>query len=337
MSRLFSPITIGGLELKNRIVMSPMCMYSVHNQDGRITPWHQVHYTSRASGQVGLIILEATAVQPGGRISKQDLGLWEDGQVEGLRELTGLVHQEGSRIGVQLAHAGRKSEAGEAGVAPSAVPFLGMPEPEALTTEGIEEIIEAFAEAALRAKEAGFDVIELHAAHGYLLNQFLSPLCNERVDEYSGASREGRFLLLRRVVEAVRKGWSGPLFVRISADEYHEKGNTMEDIVYYVKELAMLGVDLVDCSTGGVVPATIRLHPGYQVKYAEEIRRKTGMSTGAVGMITTGEQAEDILAQGQADLIFVGRELLRDPYWPRNAAGDLNVAIKAPVQYARGW
>ncbi|MDF2924319.1 MAG: dehydrogenase [Paenibacillaceae bacterium] len=337
MSILFSPLSIGGVELKNRIVMSPMCMYSVHNQDGRVTPWHISHYTSRATGQAGLVMVEATAVQPIGRISMRDLGLWEDGQIEGFRELTELIHGEGAKAAVQLAHAGRKTLTAEAGVAPSALAFPDMPVPVALTLEGIEQVIAAFAAAAVRAKAAGFDIIELHAAHGYLINQFLSPLSNLRQDEYGGGSRESRFLLLRRVIEAVRQVWNGPVFVRISADEYHEHGNTMEDMVYYAGEMAAAGVHLIDCSTGGVVPAAIAPHPGYQVPYAEEIRTRTGLATGAVGIITKGSQAEEILAKGQADLIFIGRELLRDPYWPRTAAKELNEAIQAPPQYERAW
>lgn len=336
MSLLFSPFTIGGLELKNRIVMSPMCMYSCEAEDGRITPWHQVHYVSRAVGQAGLIMVEATAVVPEGRISKRDLGLWEDSQIEGFRQLTEQIRAQGSRSAIQLAHAGRKSEAVPAGAAPSPVAFPGMPVPRALTLREIDGVVDAFISAARRAAAAGFDVIELHAAHGYLLNQFLSPLANQREDEYGG-SREGRFLLLRRVVEGVRKVWDGPLFVRISADEYNSQGNTLDDMVYYVKELSSLGVHLADCSTGGVVPASIQPGPGYQVKYAAEIRSRTGMPTGAVGIITSGVQAEEILRQSQADLIFIGRALLKDPYWPRTAAAELGAELKPPVQYSRAW
>lgn len=336
MSLLFSPLTVGGLELKNRIVMSPMCMYSVYQEDGKVTPWHKVHYVSRATGQAGLIMTEAAAVLPIGRISKRDLGLWEDGQIAGLRELTELIHAEGAKAAIQLAHAGRKTTAADAGVSSSAVAFPGMPVPEALTAEGIGEVVEAFAAAARRSKEAGFDVVEIHGAHGYLLNQFLSPLINKREDEYGG-SREARFLFLRRVVEAVKKEWSGPLFVRLSANEYNEKGNTAEDILYYAKELAGLGVHLIDCSSGGVVPADIKLFPGYQVPYAEAIRKGAGIATGAVGLITTGRQAEEILAKEQSDLIFIAREFLRDPYWPRTAAKELGAELTPPAQYQRGW
>lgn len=337
MSSLFSPITIGGVELKNRIVMSPMCMYSCPREDGRATPWHQVHYASRAAGQTGLIMLEATAVLPEGRISRKDLGLWEDSQVESFRQTVELIHAEGSKAAVQLAHAGRKSQAVEAGVAPSAIAFPNMPVPAALDNEGLQHVVEAFAAAARRSKEAGFDAIELHAAHGYLLNQFLSPLTNRRQDEYGG-SPSARFLLLRQVVQAVKEVWQGPLFVRISADEYAENGSTWPDIVYYVQELAALGVHLIDCSTGGVVPAPpAQVFPGYQVPYAEKLRRETGILTGAVGLITTGTQAEEIVAKGQSDLVFIGRELLRDPYWPRTAAQELGYDLQPPAAYERGW
>ncbi|WP_438445530.1 NADPH dehydrogenase NamA [Gorillibacterium sp. sgz5001074] len=336
MSLLFSPITLGGVELKNRIVMSPMCMFSSTAEDGQVTPWHQVHYVSRAVGQVGLIIAEATAVLPEGRISKRDLGLWEDAQIPGFRSLTEQIHANGSKAGIQLAHAGRKSEAVPAGAAPSAIAFPGMPEPRELTLAEIDGIVDAFAAAASRAAAAGFDVIELHAAHGYLLNQFLTPLANKREDEY-GAGREGRFLLVRRVVEAVKKVWTGPLFVRISADEYDPQGSSMEDILYYVRELGALGVHLIDCSSGGVVPASIQVVPGYQVKYAAEIKERTGVPSGAVGLITGGAQAEDILKQSQADLIFIGRGLLKDPYWARTAAAELGAELKPPVQYYRSW
>lgn len=336
MSLLFSPITLGGLELKNRIVVSPMCMYSSFEENGRVTPWHQVHYGSRAAGQAGLVIVEATAVLPEGRISKQDLGLWEDSQVEGFRALNELLHAQGSKSGVQLAHAGRKSNAVGTGAAPSAIAFPGMPEPRALSLQEIDDVVAAFANAAVRAAEAGFDVIEIHAAHGYLLNQFLTPLANCREDAYGG-DRSSRFLLLRRVITEVKKVWNGPLFVRISADEYNEQGNTMDDMIYYVNEMKSLGVHLIDCSTGGVVPAAIQPQPGYQVPYAAQIRQSTGLATGAVGLITSGTQAEDILAREAADLIFIGRPFLRDPYWPRTAALELGEVLKAPVQYERGW
>lgn len=336
MSNLFSPLTIRGVELKNRIVMSPMCMYSSSLQDGRVTPWHKVHYASRAAGQTGLIMLEATAVLPEGRISKEDLGIWEDEQTAGLQELVDLIHEGGSKAAIQLAHAGRKSQAVPHGSAPSPIPFPDMPVPEALSEAGIARVIEAFKAAAVRARDAGFDVIELHGAHGYLLNQFLTPLANQRQDGYGG-DREGRFLLMRQVIEEVRQVWDGPLFVRISADEYNEAGNRWEDFVYYARQMKELGVDLIDVSTGGVVPAHISPMTGYQVSYAEKLRQEAGIPTGAVGLITTGQQAEDILAHGQSDLIFIGRGLLRDPYWPRSASKELGVELTPPAQYQRAW
>ncbi|MDF2938410.1 MAG: dehydrogenase [Paenibacillaceae bacterium] len=336
MSLLFSPAVVGGVELKNRIVMSPMCMYSVTKEDGRVTPWHITHYASRAVGQAGLIILEATAVAPEGRISRRDLGIWDDSQVPGLTELVAAVHEAGSKAGIQLGHAGRKTTAAAHGVAPSPLPFPDMAVPEELTVEGIAGVIDAFVAAARRAVQAGFEVIELHAAHGYLLSEFLSPLTNHRQDQYGG-SKENRFLLLRQVIEAVKKENPGALFVRISAEEYAPGGNTQEDILYFALEMKALGVDLIDTSTGGVVPADIRFFPNYQVPYAAAIRKEAGIATGAVGLIHNGSQAEEILAAGQSDLIFIGRALLRDPYWPRTAAEELGFSLPAPAPYERGW
>lgn len=336
MSTLFSTIDFRGVELKNRIVMSPMCTYS-SGSDGRVTDWHLVHYASRAVGQVGLIVIEATAVTPQGRISQTDLGIWEDSQVEGLSQIVKLIHENGSKTTIQLAHAGRKANIDGPIVSSSPVPFDdGSKVPAELDISSIEEVIAKFAQAARRAKEAGFDIIEIHGAHGYLINQFLSPLINKRTDAFGG-SREGRYEFLRRVTDAVKHEWDGPIFVRLSADEYHEQGNTIEDIVYFTAELKKQGVDLIDVSTGGVIPVTVQASPGYQVPYAENIRRQTGIATGAVGLITIGPQAEDILNKEQADLIFIGRQLLRDPYWPRTAAKELNAGITPPRPYERGW
>ena len=230
MAKLFEPFTIKGMELKNRIVMSPMCMYSCLNQDGIVTDWHKIHYTSRAVGQVGLIIVEATAVTPQGRISPQDLGIWSDKHIAGLKELVRLAHDNGARIGIQIAHAGRKANLEEPIVAPSAIPFPEMKVPEEMTSAKIRETVDAFAAAAERASQAGFDCIEIHAAHGYLINQFLSPLTNHRQDEYGG-SRDNRYRFLREVIDSVRSVWKGPLFVRISAEEYAPEGNHIEDYV----------------------------------------------------------------------------------------------------------
>lgn len=335
-SKLFSPYTIGNITLKNRIVMSPMCMYSVTTRDGKLNNWHYTHYTSRAVGQVGLIMMEASAVTPGGRISYEDAGIWDDEHIPNLQHLTGLVHEQGAHIGIQLAHAGRKAGLDEAPVAPSAVAFEGMKAPVALTTSEIAAIVKAFGLGARRAKAAGFDVIEIHGAHGYLINEFLSPLTNFRDDNYGG-SRENRYRFLEEIITTIRAEWDGPLFCRISATEYAEGGSTIEDMVYYAQRMKEQGIDLVDCSSGGVAPATINIYPGYQVRAADIIRKEAGIATGAVGLITNGFQAEEILANERADLVFIARALLRDPYWPRTVAQELGVPITPPTQYQRGW
>ncbi|NNU84100.1 NADPH dehydrogenase NamA [Geobacillus sp. BMUD] len=334
---LFSPYTIRGLTLKNRIVMSPMCMYSCETKDGTVRTWHKIHYPARAVGQVGLIIVEATGVTPQGRISERDLGIWSDDHIAGLRELVRLVKEHGAAIGIQLAHAGRKSQVPGEIIAPSAIPFDdSSPTPKEMTKADIEETVQAFQNGARRAKKAGFDVIEIHAAHGYLINEFLSPLANRRQDEYGG-SPENRYRFLGEVIDAVREVWDGPLFVRISASDYHPDGLTASDYVPYAKRMKEQGVDLIDVSSGAVVPARMNVYPGYQVPFAELIRREADIPTGAVGLITSGWQAEEILQNGRADLVFLGRELLRNPYWPYAAARELGVKIAAPVQYERGW
>ncbi|MEH7883041.1 NADPH dehydrogenase NamA [Bacillus sp. JJ1609] len=336
-TKLFSPYEMKGLTLKNRIVMAPMCMYSCEKEDGIVTDWHVTHYTSRAVGQVGLIILEATAVTPQGRISHQDLGIWSDEHVAGLARLTEQIKQNGAAAGIQLAHAGRKAALRDEIIAPSALAFdENYKEPKAMTVEEIKETVEAFKLAAERAKSAGFDVIEIHAAHGYLINQFLSPLTNKREDEYGG-SPENRFRFLREVLEAVKTIWDGPLLVRVSACDYHDDGLTVEDYVTMGAWMKDLGVNLIDVSSGAVVPARINVYPGYQVKLAEKIKHGADVATGAVGLITTGIQAEEILQNDRADLIFIARELLRDPYWPRTAAKELGTSIEPPKQYSRGW
>ncbi|PWA11775.1 NADPH dehydrogenase NamA [Pueribacillus theae] len=336
-AKLFTPYTIKDLTLKNRIVMSPMCMYSCENRDGKVMDWHRIHYPTRAVGQVGLVIVEATAVMPEGRISDYDLGIWSDEHVDGLKELVKLIHAQGAAAGIQIAHAGRKAEDTDEPLAPSAIPFEeGMKTPKEMAKEDIERTIFAFKEAARRAKEAGFDLIELHGAHGYLINEFLSPLTNQRTDEYGG-NAENRYRFLEEVINAVKEEWEGPLFVRISASDYHEEGNTPDTYVNYAKKMKEQGVDLIDCSSGAVVPAKINVFPSYQVPFADKIRKEAGIATGAVGMITTGGQAEEILQNDRADLIFVGRELLRSPYWALTAAKELNYNIQSPVQYERGW
>lgn len=334
---LFSPYTIKNVTLKNRIVMAPMCMYSSHNQDGKVEDWHYTHYVSRAVGQVGLIMVEATAVTPQGRISSQDLGIWSDEHIPGLQRLVDMMKAHGSKTAIQIAHAGRKATVEGEIVAPSAIAFNeNSKTPKELTISEIEEIVQAFRDGANRANEAGFDIIEIHGAHGYLINEFLSPLSNKREDKYGG-SFENRYRLLGEVIDAVKDVWNGPLFVRVSAHDYTEGGLTPADYVEYAKRMKEQGVDLIDVSSGAVVPARIDVYPGYQVGYAELIRNKAEISTGAVGLITKGIQAEEILRNERADLIFIARELLRDPYWPRTAAKELGVSIEGPVQYERGW
>jgi NADPH2 dehydrogenase len=312
-------------------------MYSCFAEDGQVTSFHKTHYASRAAGQVGLVILEASAVTEQGRISPQDLGIWSDDQVKGLSELVRLVHEQGSKIGIQLAHAGRKAILEGEIIAPSAIPFNDqMKVPVEMDKEQINQTIDAFKKAARRASEAGFDVIELHAAHGYLINEFLSPLTNHRDDQYGG-DRDARFLFLEEVITGIRSIWDGPLFVRISANDYHVKGNNINDYVYYADKMKRLGVDLIDCSSGAVVPATFNIYPGYQVEYAEQIRKDANIATGAVGLITDAVQANQILLNKQADLVFLARELLRNPYWPSLAAKQLNMSIPSPKQYERAW
>ncbi|WP_042223518.1 NADPH dehydrogenase NamA [Oceanobacillus manasiensis] len=337
MTKLFSPIDFKNVSLKNRIVMAPMCMYSCRDEDGKITPFHVTHYTSRAVGQVGLIMLEATAVQPEGRISPQDLGIWNDEQVEGLTDLNKQIHHYGSKSSIQLAHAGRKAQLDSTIYAPTAKAFSeSYKTPKEMSLEDIEETIEAFKNASKRSKQANFDIIELHAAHGYLINQFLSPLTNLREDNYGG-SRENRYRFLEEIINAVKQEWDGPLFVRISTDEYADGGNSLNDFLYYASRMRDQGIDLIDCSSGGIVPATISTYPGYQLSRCETIRKEINIQTGAVGLITRGVQAEEIIQNERADLVFLARELLRDPYWPRTAAVELNEKLPAPKQYERGW
>lgn len=351
MSELFSPLQIRNIQLKNRIAVSPMCMYS--SRDGFSNQWHLVHLGSRAVGGAGLIFTEATAVSPEGRITPDDLGIWQDEHISGLKEITSFLDEHGAVPGIQLAHAGRKAshtspwqggkaisttEGGWQTVAPSAIPFLeGEPAPEALTEEGIRKVIADFRSAAVRALEAGFKVVEIHAAHGYLLQEFLSPLSNQRTDAYGG-SFENRIRLLLEVTAAVREVWPEdyPLFIRISATEWTEGGWTGEDSVALAAVLKDKGVDLLDCSSAGNTPRpNIPLEPGYQVQFAESIRKETGMLTGAVGLITDARQAESIIANRQADLVLLARESLRNPYFPLQAAQELGVEVNWPDQYLR--
>jgi 2,4-dienoyl-CoA reductase-like NADH-dependent reductase (Old Yellow Enzyme family) len=351
MNRLFQPLALRGLTLPNRIAVSPMCQYQA--VDGLAQDWHVVHLGGLAQGGAGLVITEATAVVPEGRISPDDLGLWNDAQAEALGRIVRFIAAQGAVPGIQLAHAGRKAsnpapwkgsgslpvaKGGWVPVAPSALPFDdGWTAPTALDANGIAGVVQAFVDAARRALAAGFQVAEVHAAHGYLLHQFLSPLTNHRQDGYGG-SFEGRTRLLREVVAAVRDIWPArlPLFVRLSATDWVEGGWNLDQSVTLAKALSDLGVDLVDCSSGGLVPrAEIPLGPGYQVPFAARIRAEAGLPTGAVGLITDPEQAEAILAQGSADLVLLGRELLRDPRWPLRAAQVLKAEVPWPASYAR--
>jgi len=335
-AKLFSPYTVKNLKVKNRIVMSPMCMYA-SDDTGVVKDWHYTHYASRAVGQVGLIIIESTAVTKQGRISPNDLGIWSDDQIAGLHKLTNLMKQHGAKTGIQLGHAGRKANLEGEIIAPSSVAFSDHYQtPVEMTKEMIQETIIAFQEAAIRAKKAGFDVIEIHGAHGYLINQFLSPLTNQRTDEYGG-SMENRYRFLKEIVDGINDIWDGPLFVRVSAEEYHEKGLSTEDYLVIGKWLKEQGVDLIDVSTGGTIPVSPKAYPGYQVSYAEMIKQGVKIDTGAVGLILSPYQAEEILQNNRADLIFIGRELLRNPYWPVQAANTLKISIEAPTSYVRGW
>jgi 2,4-dienoyl-CoA reductase-like NADH-dependent reductase (Old Yellow Enzyme family) len=352
MTKLFSPLKIRSIELKNRIVVSPMCEYS--SVDGFANDWHLVHLGSRAVGGAALIITEATAVSPEGRITPDDLGLWKDEHTDKLKQIVTFIESQGSIAATQLAHAGRKAstsspwKGGKAlspndpqawqTVAPSAIPFHeGDPVPQALDKAGVEKVINDFVAATYRSLQVGFKAIEIHAAHGYLIHQFLSPLSNKRNDEYGG-SFENRIRLLIEVADAVRKVWPEelPLFVRISATDWTEGGWTGEESVKLAQVLKTKGVDLIDCSTGGNVPhAKINVGPGYQVGFAEQVKKEAGIMTGAVGMITTPEQAEEIVASGKADVIIIARQLLRDPYFPLHAAKALGVDVNWPVQYER--
>jgi 2,4-dienoyl-CoA reductase-like NADH-dependent reductase (Old Yellow Enzyme family) len=352
VSKLFEPVTFRGVTLRNRIVVSPMCEYSA--VDGLANDWHLVHLGSRAVGGAGLLLTEANAVTADGRISPVDLGIWSDAHVEPLARIVKFCEDQGAVLGTQLAHAGRKAStaapwlsrdpvAPEQGGwrpvwAPSALAYdEGWIVPAALDETGIASIVAAFGAATVRAHAAGLRVIELHAAHGYLMHTFLSPLANTRTDRYGG-SFENRIRFTLEVVDAVRARWpeSLPLFVRLSATDWIEGGWTIEESVDLAKILRSRGVDLIDASSGGLAPQQrIAAGPGYQVPFAAQIRRDAGIATGAVGMITEAEQAEAIVAAGDADLVLIARELLRDPYWPLHAARTLGVDVAWPNQYQR--
>ena len=350
---LFTPLTIRGANFRNRIAVSPMCEYS--SQDGFANEWHLVHLGSRAVGGAALILSEAAAVEARGRITPGDLGIWKDQQIDKLAQITAFIKQQGAIPGMQIAHAGRKAscrvpweggaaipaaEGGWQTVAPSAVPFRSSdPVPKELSVAEIHEIVDACGAAARRAIAAGFEVIEIHAAHGYLLHEFYSPLSNRRTDEYGG-SFENRIRLTVEVAKTVRAVLSdnNPLFVRISSTDWKEDGWTLDDSVKLAEHLRDLGVDLIDCSSGGLVPdAKIAVGPAYQAPFAEQIRKEAKIPTGAVGLVTDPDQADRIIRSSQADLVLLARQMLRDPYWPLHAAQVLKVHLEPPVQYQRAF
>jgi 2,4-dienoyl-CoA reductase-like NADH-dependent reductase (Old Yellow Enzyme family) len=363
MPHLFDPFVMRGVILRNRIALSPMCMYSAPDEAdvarggaplaGAARTAHVVHLASRAAGGAGLVLTEATAVEARGRISPQDLGLWDDAHVDGLRRVTAAIHDHGAAAGVQLAHAGRKAatyrpwaaakgavadaDGGWPVVGPTAVPFSdALRAPRALRGDELPGVVAAFADAAARADAAGFDVAELHAAHGYLLHQFLSPLVNDRSDAHGGGFA-GRTRLLREVVAAVRAVWprDKPLWVRVSATDWVPGGWSADDTVRLARDLHADGVDLIDCSSGGAVPGVaIPVAPDYQVGFAERVRREAGVASGAVGRIAEPAQAAAIVADGRADVVLIGKQFLREPYWPLRAAQELGVPAPWPERYA---
>lgn len=351
--QLFEPWNIRDVQFRNRIAVAPMCQYS--SVDGLANTWHLVHLGARAVGGAGLVISEATSVTPEGRISPEDLGIWTDAHAEALAPIARFIKEQGSVAGIQLAHAGRKASTrrpwdGRGAVgeteggwrplyAPSPTPFTEeYPVPEALTTSGIQRLVSAFADGARRSREAGFELVEIHAAHGYLLHQFLSPLSNQRDDAYGG-SFENRTRIVREVVTAVRGEWPErlPLFLRISATDWAEGGWDLDQSVELARQVQPLGVDLIDCSSGALInnAREIPAGPGYQTPFAERIRREAGILTGAVGLITSPHQADHIVRTGQADLVLLARELLRDPHWPLRAAHELKQEGPWPPQYER--
>lgn len=351
MALVFEPLKIRSVELKNRIVVSPMCEYS--SEDGFANDWHLVHLGSRAVGGAAVVMTEAASVSPEGRISPQDLGIWKDEHIPFLQRIASFIEQQGSIPGMQLAHAGRKAshhrpwEGGEAlaqnegawkTVAPSEVPFkTDEPAPEALTIEGIEKVKNDFAEASRRALKAGFKIVELHAAHGYLLHEFLSPLSNKRKDQYGG-SFDNRIRLVVEITEAVRTVWPEdlPLFIRLSVTDWTEGGWTESDSVALANVLKTKGVDLIDCSSGGNVPGVkIPLGPLYQLPFSERIKKEAGILTGAVGLITKAQEIEEIIANRKADVVLLARQFLRDPYFALHAAKELEVDVPWPSQYLR--
>jgi NADPH2 dehydrogenase len=337
MNPLFTEFKIKNLILKNRIVMPPMCMYSAP-ENGMVTDWHVIHYATRAVGGAGLIIVEATGIAPEGRISANDLGIWDDAHVAGLSRIVNAVHECGSKIGIQLNHGGRKCEAKGVSIeAPSPLPYQeGSATPREMTKEDIAATVEEFRVGADRALKAGFDLIQIHGAHGYLINEYLSPLTNLRTDEYGGEP-ENRARFLGEVIDAVRTIWPAdkPLEVRITAEDYHEGGNHAEDLGRMINLVKGKGVDLINVSTGGMIPVVPNTYPGYQIPQAEMIKQLTGLPVTAGGLLSDVKDISSILASGKSDLVYLGRELLRNPYWPLYAAKELGEEIAWPKQYER--
>ncbi len=351
---LFTPLRLRGLTMKNRIAVSPMCQYSC--EDGFASEWHLVHLGSRAIGGAALVMVEATAVEARGRISPADMGIWKDEHMAALRPIAAFLEKHGAIPAIQLAHAGRKASTpvpwvggsaippdapnGWVPVAPSAIPFReGDSVPEALTVEGIHEIVKAFERGAKRALDARFQVAEIHGAHGYLIHEFLSPLSNHRQDEYGG-SFENRIRFALEVAQTIRSTWptEWPVFMRLSCTDYAEGGWDLDQSVELSKRLREVGIDLIDCSSGGAVPGVrIPVGPGYQVPFAARIRREAGIATGAVGLITEPDQAEAIIREGEADVVLLARAMLRDPYWAVHASRALGVPATPPVQYGRAF
>ncbi|MFW5685452.1 MAG: NADH:flavin oxidoreductase/NADH oxidase [Spirochaetota bacterium] len=352
-NHLFTPLALRSVTVRNRIFVSPMCQYS--SEDGFATDWHLVHLGSRAIGGAGLVMAEATAVEPEGRISYADLGIWNDEHVDALRRVTRFIDEHGAVPAIQLAHAGRKAATAPPWMTADALDEPGRTwqpvsatarrfsessaEPRQLATGEVRELVDTFAAAAARSLMAGFKVIEVHAAHGYLIHQFLSPLANDRTDEYGG-DFDGRTRFLREIVTAVRAsvGDEVPILVRISATDWRDDGWGIEDSVRLAQVLRGLGVDLIDCSSGGILPSVpIPVGTGFQTPLAAAVRERGGIASGAVGLITSPQQADHIVSSGQADAVLLARELLRDPYWPYRAARALGREIPAPEQYQRAW
>lgn len=337
MNSLFSEFRIKNLSIKNRIVMPPMCMYCAPDS-GMATNWHVVHYATRAVGGAGLIIVEATGVSPEGRLTSNDLGIWDDAHIDGLREIVRAVHENGAKIGIQLNHGGRKCTAEGVEIeAPSPIPYEeGDAVPREMSKEDIADTVQEFKRAAARAEKAGFDLIQIHAAHGYLLNEFLSPLTNHRTDEYGG-SPENRARILGEVLDAVSAVWPAekPIEVRVTAEDYQEGGNHAEDLGHMLNLVKDKGIDSVNVSTGGLVPVVPKAYPGYQVPSAVTIKEMTGLPVAVGGLLSDARGVETLIAENKADMVYLGRELLRNPYWALYAAKELNVDLEWPKQYER--